>query len=968
MFERQSGAICMAGAGYGEAETRFESLHGRALAVVAICGSGGAVAVVETLVRELPRDCGLALVALLDGTAVDQLADRLLRQGAIPALLAEHDMPLRPDRLYLLRAPMLVRDGRLMAAPQPVADAGAFDVLLESLAASEGSRSVAVVLSGDGQDGSLGIAAIHRRGGRILVQAPADAAAPERPAQAVATGLADQILPASELAPALARLAAEAKATELADPVLRAIRQPVAVLDATGGLLRANAAFHRSFGTPQAPGQGGPLAQALQAVPRLAAFLGAEAMRHDDIEDSIVEVTLPEPAGRRLLRLSASRLSPSPPETLLAIEDITESTRLAARLELAKAIAERADRDKSRFLAAASHDLRQPLQSMSMLHGLLAAKAGDPAMLRLISRLDESIDTMSGILDVLLDLNQMEAGGTQAAIAPVPLGPLMAELEREFAAIARGAGLDWRLVPSHALVVTDARLLRQILRNLLANALKYTRQGRILLGCRRVGGILRVEVWDTGIGIPRAQMPKVFEESYEISSTARARSQGLGLGLAIARRLADLLGHPIGVRSRENAGSCFHIDLPFAEAGLAGVARAGVGPAGVTLAAGAGAAPQRRAPATATGSSRILVIEDDAAVAEGLRLLLLEAGHSVMLAHQGSEAIAMAVANPPALVVTDFNLPGPFNGIEVTLQLRQLLGVAPAAIILSGDTSARTRQEIGLLDVEYAPKPIRADDLLARVRRLLPAAAVPPPRQAEAEPPPPLVESGAAEAPIRAGPAEAQAALEPASVGRVFIVDDDPALRRDIAEWLEANGWTAEVFASAEAFLEADDPGRQGCVLVDAVMPGMDGIKLLDALRGHAQRLPAIMVTGHGDIRMAVRAMAAGAMDFIEKPIRRHDLLRSICNANARIANAMGEAAVRAEVAARLARLTPRQREILDRVIAGSPSKIIAAELKLNQRTVENHRAAIMAKLNARSLPELIRKVVSVGTPLPGEG
>ncbi|MGK7869567.1 response regulator [Falsiroseomonas sp. E2-1-a20] len=938
----------MAGAGYGEADAGVEVLRDRTVPTAAIAALEGSLAALEALFGSLPPNTGLALVVLVRDADLRPLEDLLVRLDKLPFVRAIRDMPLLPDRVHVMAAgsALRIRQGRLAAAA--AAPHNPLDVLFDSLAESEGSRAIAVVLSGSGTDGARGLAEVRRQGGRVLVHDRAEAEATEQLRRTLA-GV--QVLPVAALGAALARHAAMVRDAELGDPVLQAIRQPIALLESGGRVVRANAAFHEVFGTAT-PGADMPLAEALRAAPRLAAFLATPDASADGAEEAIVEVGRPgDGADRRLLRLSARSLSRSPPQTLLVVEDITEATRLAARLELAKAVAERADRDKSRFLAAASHDLRQPLQSMSMLHGLLAAKAGDPAMLRLIGRLDETIDTMSGILDTLLDLNQMEVGRTQASIAPVALGPLLTGLQRDFAEAARGAGLAWRSVPTQAMVLSDARLLRQILRNLLGNALKYTRMGRILLGCRRVGGMLRIEVWDTGIGIPRAQLPAVFEEAQQVSGTARARGQGIGLGLAIARRLADLLGHPIGVRSREGVGSCFHVDVPLAASPEA-------------------TAPPSRTPRhPAIGSTRILVIEDDAAVAEGLRMLLQQAGHAVVLAHEGSQAIAVAVEHPPALVVADFNLPGTFNGVEVVLQLRQVLPDPPAAIILSGDTSAQTRQEIGLPGVEYAPKPVRAEDLLERIRHLLPQR----PTQATVLLEPAAPEPGPAEvvgaqprAEDRPGMAEEQAESATA-VGHVFIVDDDAALRRDVAEWLEANGWTAEVFGSAEAFLQADDPSRQGCVLVDAVMPGMDGLELLAALRPHAQRLPAIMVTGHGDVRMAVRAMAAGAMDFIEKPIRRHDLLRSICNANARITNAMGEAAVRAEVAARLARLTPRQREILDRVIAGSPSKIIAAELKLNQRTVENHRAAIMSKLNARSLPELIRKVVSAGNP-PSEG
>ncbi|MBU8536747.1 response regulator [Falsiroseomonas tokyonensis] len=915
----------MADAGFGRADAAEERPEVVALVVAVI---GATQAALDAILSGLARPQDVMLLLL----------PRVGEALAPPALRAEDGMRMQGGRVVVIPegSEMRIRDGRLRIAAVPDPAMTPLDALLASLAEAAGSRAIAVLLADAEAGASRGLAALRRADGWVMAE------------EAVAEAEVDQRMPRLAIGPALSAWAAATRRS-LGQEMLQAIQQPVALLDSRRQVLGANAAFHSAFG--HAPER---LEAALRSAPRLDALLAAPAAVQGGSEESIVELPLAD-GETRLLRVSASRVPGSlaaegsargegTGRTLLSIEDLTEQTRLAGRLELAKAVAERADREKSRFLAAASHDLRQPLQSMSMLHGLLAAKATDAGMLRLIGRLDETIDAMSGILDALLDINRMEVGRVHAEIAPVPIGALLASLEREFGDSARAAGLAWRMVPSDAVVLSDARLLRQVLRNLLSNALKYTRQGRILLGCRRAGGRLRVEVWDTGIGIPQAQMQAVFEEFHQIGKTARARSQGLGLGLAIARRLAKLLGHPIGVRSRENVGSCFHLDLPLAHGGIEA---------------------EEPAQATPPAAASILVIEDDPTVGDAVRMLLQQAGYAAMLALDGSKAIAMAADEPPALIITDYNLPGPFNGVELTLQLRQVLVPPPAAIILTGDTSERTRQEIGLLDVEHAPKPIRADELLARVRRLLPVPARPP-----APPPAPALQpSRTAATQAEAASVQAHAQEDAAQAakaqtgGNVFIVDDDAMLRRDVGEWLVSNGWSVQSFPSAEAFLQADEPGRQGCVLVDAVMPGMDGLALLAALRPHAQRMPAIMVTGHGDVRMAVRAMTAGAIDFIEKPIGRADLLRSIAAANARIANAMSEATERAEMAGRLRRLTPRQREILDRVVAGSPSKIIAAELLLNQRTVENHRAAIMAKLGVRSLPELIRKVVSASGP-----
>jgi len=178
---------------------------------------------------------------------------------------------------------------------------------------------------------------------------------------------------------------------------------------------------------------------------------------------------------------------------------------------------------------------------------------------------------------------------------------------------------------------------------------------------------------------------------------------------------------------------------------------------------------------------------------------------------------------------------------------------------------------------------------------------------------------------------------------------------------LEANGWAAETYSSCEAFLRADHAGRSGCVVVDAIMPGMSGLELLGQLKQSSHRLPAIMVTGNGDIHMAVAAMTAGALNFIEKPVGRRELLSSIEGAFELMKDSSTLVSSREAAMARAATLTSRQRQIMDLVLAGHPSKNIAADLKISRRTVENHRAAIMKKMGAASLPALIRVGIAAG-------
>ena len=232
----------------------------------------------------------------------------------------------------------------------------------------------------------------------------------------------------------------------------------------------------------------------------------------------------------------------------------------------AKWHAERANLSKSRFLAAASHDLRQPLQTLSLVRGILAKKIKDKKdeeALKLVARLNETAGALSGMLDTLLDINQLEAGIVHPEKVNFPINDLLQQLRIEFAYDAQTHGLLWHVVPCRLSIWSDPRLLDQMIRNLLSNAVKYTERGKILLGCRRRGDKLRIEVWDTGTGIPEEQFQAIFGEFHQLDNAARERSGGLGLGLAIVQRLANLLGHSVDVHSRPGKGSVFAVEAPL---------------------------------------------------------------------------------------------------------------------------------------------------------------------------------------------------------------------------------------------------------------------------------------------------------------------------------------------------------------------------------------------------------------------
>lgn len=235
---------------------------------------------------------------------------------------------------------------------------------------------------------------------------------------------------------------------------------------------------------------------------------------------------------------------------VITFTDITGRKHAAGALEAARREAEQANAAKSHFLAAASHDLRQPLQTLALLQGLLAKRVDGAVSQKLVARLDETVVAMSGMLNTLLDINQIEAGVVNAEVVDFAIDGLLRDLRDAFAYQAQAKSLDLRVVISGLMVHSDPRLLEQMLRNLVSNALKYTQSGKVLLGCRRDGASVRIEVWDTGIGIREDELKSIFEEYRQLDNAARERSRGLGLGLSIVNRLGMLLGHRIGVRSR----------------------------------------------------------------------------------------------------------------------------------------------------------------------------------------------------------------------------------------------------------------------------------------------------------------------------------------------------------------------------------------------------------------------------------
>ena len=567
---------------------------------------------------------------------------------------------------------------------------------------------------------------------------------------------------------------------------------------------------------------------------------------------------------------------------VITFADITERRRAADALESAKREAQQANIAKSRFLAAASHDLRQPLQALSLMHGVLARKIQDDKKeeaLALVARLDETSATMAGMLNTLLDINQLEAGTVHPQFVNFPINDLLDRLRDEFTYHAGAQKLHLRAVGCSLSVYSDPRLLEQMLRNLLSNALKYTKRGKVLLGCRRRGGTLRIEVWDTGIGIAEQDLQAIFEEYHQLGNAAHQRSLGLGLGLSIVQRQATLLGHPIHVRSKPGKGSVFSIDVMLAP----------------NDGAPADGLSSRATAVSAAGGARhigtILVIEDDTQLRELLEVVLKEEGHSPVSAPDGAAALDLLNhgALAPDLVLADYNLPNGMDGLFVATKIRETLHRQIPVIVLTGDISMDTLRSIASQDCVQLNKPIKATDVMQAIQRLLAITQVshpPAPRRFEA--------------------------IQPSEAPVIFVVDDDSHVREALRGLLETEGRTVEDFDSCESFLKAYRPGREACLLVDGYLSGMTGMELLQQLQTRGDRLPAIMITGNSDVPMAVQAMKAGASDFIEKPVGRDELLAGVERALEQSRDTAKLSAWRRNASERVAKLTSRQRQIME--------------------------------------------------------
>jgi signal transduction histidine kinase/CheY-like chemotaxis protein len=380
---------------------------------------------------------------------------------------------------------------------------------------------------------------------------------------------------------------------------------------------------------------------------------------------------------------------------------VEELSRQKALAEAARAQAEAANRAKTQFFAAASHDLRQPLHALGLFASALADKIKEPDVLNVVHSINTSVGALEGLFNELLDISKIDAGAIQPVPQPVSLGNLFERLRLDFEAEAFDKGLRLTIRPTRLWVRSDPILLERVVRNLVTNALRYTKQGRVLVAARQRGGSIAIEVWDTGIGIPPDKQGQIFEEFFQLANPERSSKKGLGLGLSIVRRLCQLLEHTLELRSRVDHGTMFRL-----------VAAADREPQ-VEQRPAKGA---DRMPGNLDGII-VAVIDDEEAIVEGMRVLLTGWGAHVVGGPSADVVLGELAREQmrPDLAIVDFRLQNHVTGLEVIDALRVRYGTDLPAILVTGSTAPEHIEQARHHDLHLMLKPV----MPAKLRTLI---------------------------------------------------------------------------------------------------------------------------------------------------------------------------------------------------------------------------------------------------------
>jgi PAS domain S-box-containing protein len=392
------------------------------------------------------------------------------------------------------------------------------------------------------------------------------------------------------------------------------------------------------------------------------------------------------------------------------IRDVTERKRMEGEIIAARQEAERANKANSAFLAAASHDLRQPVQALSLLNGALRRTVQNDKALQMIDSQQHSLTAMTNLLNSLLDISRLDAGAVAPELEEFPINRLIDRLSDEFARQAQHNGLEFSSCGCDTVINSDPNLLAEIIQNFVSNAIRYTDKGGVRLECEVQGGLCTVRVIDTGIGIDEDQLDEIFREFHQCK-TPGASKEGFGLGLAIVKRLSDLLGLDLHVDSTLGQGSAFSVTLPaVGDPDLVEEVDDGI----------------EHGPHPET-TGLVVLIEDDVNVANAWGMLLEAEGYRVAVAASATEAKALIqhVEEVPALLISDFHLLDGSTGVEAVSLIRENYSASIPAFIVSGDTSKIVKDSRLLDNCTLMCKPIDTNRLLAAARVAVRTGEVP---------------------------------------------------------------------------------------------------------------------------------------------------------------------------------------------------------------------------------------------------
>jgi PAS domain S-box-containing protein len=399
------------------------------------------------------------------------------------------------------------------------------------------------------------------------------------------------------------------------------------------------------------------------------------------------------------------------PALHVSVRDITKRKAIEAALEAARLKAESSSQAKSRFLASASHDLRQPAHALGMFVARLGELPHDTQTSHLVDCMDASVRAMQDMLDGFFDISRLDSERTQISRVAFPIESIFGQLRNSFEGVANDKGLRLRFRPSTTWVESDPGLLHRILLNLVSNAIRYTQQGGVLVACRPTHDDtqLRIEVRDSGVGIAPQHHEEIFQEFFQVANAQRDRSKGLGVGLSIVDRACRLLNHPLALRSAPGCGTRFTLTVPLAPARAGGMYERAI----------------ELAAQTSFDCLRVLLIEDDALGRVGLASLLTSWGCNVMVAEGAQEACDLYRQEQALdIVISDFRLGGGINGIEAVAMLSAIAGRRIAACLISGDTAEAIRQQAQAGGLALLHKPVRPAKLRSLLRRLVQASSV----------------------------------------------------------------------------------------------------------------------------------------------------------------------------------------------------------------------------------------------------